>query len=274
VDGVTGLIEAVDSAWTGPRAPQVRMLPQVLDGHALPKGFEHPELGVAFGVDEVELAPAFVNFETDPLFIVFGDGESGKSAMLRMLIKQITERYTPEQAGIVVGDFRRALLGTVPPEYLVEYAAAAPAMTNIVEMLRGACSRRLPGPDVTAEQLRNRSWYSGKDMFVIVDDYELVATQSGNPMAPLAEFLPFARDIGLRIIIARSSGGASRSMYEPIMQRMKELGGQGIILSGNKDEGALLGTVKPQPLPPGRGIFVSRRIAAGQMVQTGWLPTQ
>lgn len=57
-----------------------------------------------------------------------------------MLIKQITERYTPDQAGIVVGDYRRALLGAVPQEYLVEYAAAQPAMTSIVEMLRGACS--------------------------------------------------------------------------------------------------------------------------------------
>lgn len=189
-----------------------------------------------------------------------------------MLIKQITERYTADQAGIVIGDYRRALLGTVPPEYLVEYAAAQPAMTAIVEMLRGACARRLPGPDVTAEQLRNRSWYSGKDMFVIVDDYELVATASGNPMAPLAEFLPFARDIGLRVIIARSAGGAGRSLYEPLMQRMRELGGQGVLLSGNKDEGALLGTAKPQALPPGRGLYVSRRVTAGQMVQTGWLP--
>ncbi|GJF34383.1 type VII secretion protein EccC [Kitasatospora sp. NE20-6] len=272
-DGVADLVAQIDAAWTGPRAPQVRMLPAVLDGQALPKGFEHPELGISFGVDEVELAPVFVNFETDPLFIVFGESESGKSAMLRMLIKQITERYTPEQAGIVVGDFRRSLLGVVPQEYLVEYAAAAPAMSAIVEMLRGACSRRLPGPDVTPEQLRNRSWYSGKDMFVIVDDYELVATGSGNPMAPLAEFLPFARDIGLRIIIARNAGGAGRSLFEPVMQRMRELGGQGLLLSGDKNEGALLGTVKPQPLPPGRGVFVSRRIAAGQTVQTGWLPT-
>ncbi|WP_416876306.1 type VII secretion protein EccCa [Kitasatospora sp. SC0581] len=271
-NGVAGLVAAVDGAWTGPRAPQVRMLPAVLDGHALPKGFEHPERGVAFGVDEAELAPVFVNFETDPLFIVFGDTESGKSAVLRMLIKQITERYTPDQAGIVVGDYRRALLGTVPPEYLVEYAAAQPAMAAIVDMLRGACSRRLPGPDVTAEQLRNRSWYSGKDMFVIVDDYELVATSSGNPLAPLAEFLPFARDIGLRVIVARSAGGAGRSLYEPVLQRMRELGGQGVILSGNRDEGALLGTVKPQALPPGRAVFVSRRVTSGQMVQTGWLP--
>ncbi|MFE0460926.1 type VII secretion protein EccCa [Kitasatospora sp. NPDC058965] len=274
VTGVAGLVEAVNAAWTGPRAPQVRMLPAVLDGHALPKGFEHPERGVAFGVDEVEMAPVFVNFETDPLFIVFGESESGKSAVLRMLIKQITERYTPDQAGIVVGDYRRALLGAVPPEYLVEYAAAQPAMTAIVDMLRGACARRLPGPDVTAEQLRNRSWYSGKDMFVIVDDYELVATASGNPLSPLAEFLPFARDIGLRVIIARSAGGAGRSLFEPVMQRMRELGGQGVLLSGPRDEGALLGAAKPQALPPGRGVFVSRRITGGQMVQTGWLPPQ
>lgn len=271
-DGVAALVSAVDGAWAGPRAPQVRMLPAVLDGFSLPKGFEHPERGVAFGVDEAELAPVFVNFETDPLFIVFGDTESGKSALLRLLIKQITERYTPDQAGIVVGDYRRALLGTVPDEYLVEYAAAQPAMSAIVDMLRGACARRLPGPDVTAEQLRNRSWYSGKDMFVIVDDYELVATGSGNPLAPLAEFLPFARDIGLRVIVARSAGGAGRSLYEPVMQRMRELGGQGVILSGNRDEGALLANVRPQALPPGRGVFVSRRVTAGQMVQTGWLP--
>ncbi|MFE9428857.1 type VII secretion protein EccCa [Kitasatospora sp. NPDC006697] len=272
VTGVAGLVEAVNAAWSGPRAPQVRMLPAVLDGNSLPKGFELPERGVAFGLDEVEMAPVFVNFETDPLFIVFGESESGKSALLRMLIKQITERYTADQAGIVIGDYRRALLGTVPREYLVEYAAAQPAMSAIVDMLRGACARRLPGPDVTAEQLRNRSWYSGKDMFVIVDDYELVATASGNPMAPLAEFLPFARDIGLRVIIARSAGGAGRSLYEPLMQRMRELGGQGVMLSGNKDEGALLGTAKPQPLPPGRGLFISRRVTSGQMVQTGWLP--
>ncbi|WP_354640484.1 type VII secretion protein EccCa [Kitasatospora camelliae] len=273
VDGVADLVARVGEAWTGPRAPQVRMLPQVLDGQSLPKGFEHPELGVAFAVDEVELAPVFVNFEADPLFIVFGESESGKSATLRMLIKQITERYTPEQAGIVVGDFRRSLLGVVPPEYLVEYAAAAPAMTNIVEMLRGACSRRLPGPDVTPEQLRNRSWYSGKDMFVIVDDYELVATSSGNPLAPLAEFLPFARDIGLRVIVARSAGGAGRSMFEPVMQRMRELGGQGLLLSGDKNEGALLGTAKPQPFPPGRATYVTRRVTGGQTVQIGWTPT-
>ena len=147
---------------------------------------------------------------------------------------------------------------------------AVAEIAGLADYLRG----RLPGPDVTPEQLRSRSWWTGAEVYVIVDDYELVATSSGNPLAPLAEFLPFARDIGLRVIVARSAGGAGRSMYEPVMQRMRELGGQGVILSGNRDEGALLGTVKPQALPPGRGIYVSRRATNGQMVQTGWLPVQ
>ena len=43
---------------------------------------------------------------------------------------------------------------------------------------------------------------------MIVDDYDLVATSSGNPLQPLLEYLPFARDLGLRLIIARSSSGA------------------------------------------------------------------
>ena len=188
--GVAALVEVVGGAWSGPRAPQVRMLPRVLDGQSLPKGFEQPERGIAFGIDEVELAPVFVNFETDPLFIVFGESESGKSALLRLLIKQITERYTLDQAAIVVGDYRRALLGAVPPDR--DTRRRSPRCPRPVDMLRGACARRLPRPDVTADQLRHRSWCSGKDLFVIVDDYELVAA-SGNPLAALAEFLPRAR---------------------------------------------------------------------------------
>ncbi|MQS05570.1 hypothetical protein, partial [Streptomyces alkaliterrae] len=62
-----------------------------------------------------------------------------------------------------------------------------------------------------------------------------------NPLNPLLEYLPFARDVGLRLILARSSAGASRSSFEPVMQRTKELGAQGLILSGDPGEGPLMG---------------------------------
>lgn len=266
------LIRGINDNWQGNHAPSVRLLPKLLPSEQLPKGFEHPDRGVAIGIDESSLAPVFVDFEADPHFIVFGESESGKSAMLRLLIKQITERYTPEQAKIVMGDYRRAHLQGVPETHLSRYCASAPALSETLEGLAGSLSRRMPGPDVTPEQLRNRSWYSSPDAFVIIDDYDLVATGM-NPLAPLLEYLPFARDVGLRVIIARASGGASRSLYEPVMQRMRELGAQGIVLSGDRTEGALLGNITPSQLPPGRGYFHTRR-RGGQLIQTGWLPTR
>ncbi|MFM9373729.1 type VII secretion protein EccCa [Streptomyces sp. Da 82-17] len=264
------VINAINENWQGAPAPAVRLLPRQLEADRLPKGFEHPERGIAFGIDESQLAPVFVDFETDPHFVIFGESESGKSALIRLLIKQICERYTPEQAKIVIGDYRRAHLEGVPESHLSRYCASAPALTETLEGLAGSLSRRMPGPDVTPEQLRNRSWYSSPDAFVIVDDYDLVATGM-NPLQPLLEYLPFARDVGLRVIIARQSGGASRSLYEPVMQRIRELGAQGVVLSGDRVEGQLLGNITPTQLPPGRGFFHTRR-RGGQMVQTGWLP--
>ncbi|MDQ8706992.1 type VII secretion protein EccCa [Streptomyces sp. LHD-70] len=271
-DATSVVINAINENWQGAPAPAVRLLPRQLDADRLPKGFEHPERGIAFGIDESQLAPVFVDFESDPHFVIFGESESGKSALIRLLIKQICERYPADKAKIVIGDYRRAHLEGVPESHLSRYCASAPALTETLEGLAGSLSRRMPGPDVTPEQLRNRSWYSSPDAFVIIDDYDLVATGM-NPLQPLLEYLPFARDVGLRVIIARQSGGASRSLYEPVMQRIRELGAQGVVLSGDRVEGQLLGNITPTQLPPGRGFFHTRR-RGGQMIQTGWLPSR
>jgi S-DNA-T family DNA segregation ATPase FtsK/SpoIIIE len=131
--------------------------------------------------------------------------------------------------------------------------------------------QRLPGPDVTTEQLRTRSWWTGPELFVLVDDYELVSTSGRNPLTVLLEFLPQARDIGLHVIVARGAGGASRALFEPMLQRIRELGSPGIVLSGDKDEGVLLGDVKPSQQPPGRGTLVRRRHGSS-LVQVTWTP--
>jgi S-DNA-T family DNA segregation ATPase FtsK/SpoIIIE len=117
----------------------------------------------------------------------------------------------------------------------------------------------VPGPDVTAEQLRTRTWWTGAEGFVLVDDYDLVATSGGNPLAPLAPLLPQAADLGLHVILARRAGGASRGSYsDPIIVGMTDTGATGMLLSGNPEEGALIGKVKPVPAPPGRVQVVSR----------------
>ncbi|NUR32047.1 MAG: hypothetical protein HOV83_40425, partial [Catenulispora sp.] len=72
-------------------------------------------------------------------------------------------------------------------------------------------------------------------------------------------------------VIARGSGGAGRGMFEPLLQRVRELGSPGLVMSGSKDEGALIGAVKAGPQPPGRGVLVHRRAGAVQ-AQVAWTP--
>ncbi|MFF5721909.1 type VII secretion protein EccCa [Streptomyces buecherae] len=270
-DATASLVRAVSTHWPGPHAPAVRLLPRRLSSDRLPKGFEFPERGIAIGIDETNLEPVYVDFETDPFFLVFGESESGKTALLRLMAKQLTERYGADEAKIVVGDYRRSLLETIPPEHLLEYAPVASALQTHMDAINTVMERRAPRSDVTPQQLRDRSWWSGPQLFVLIDDYELVSTSSGNPLAVLTENLPFARDVGIRFIIARNSAGASRSSFEPFMQRIKELGAQGVVLSGDRGEGEVLGNVRPRALPPGRGVFVSRRRGT-PLVQLGWLP--
>ncbi|MCZ2528146.1 type VII secretion protein EccCa [Streptomyces sp. HB2AG] len=270
-DGMAQMVATVNENWPGQPAPPVRMLPTMLPASELPGGGDFADRGVAIGVDELTLSPVFVDFETDPLFVIYGESESGKSSLLRLIAKQVAERYEPSKALFVVSDFRRALLGQVPDSHMYKYCASGPQLQEVMESLAGSMSRRMPGSDVTPEQLRNRSWYNEPDAFIFIDDYDLVATSMGNPLSVLMEYLPFARDLGLRIILARSSSGASRASFEPVLTRIKELGAQGVILSGDSNEGQLMGNVRASAMPPGRGSFVTRRRGA-QLVQTGYLP--
>jgi S-DNA-T family DNA segregation ATPase FtsK/SpoIIIE len=100
----------------------------------------------------------------------------------------------------------------------------------------------------------------------VVDDYDLVVTPSGNPLAPLADLLAQARDIGLHVVLARRVGGLQRALYEPFLQRLKDLSTPGLILSGSRDEGPVIGPYRASEQPPGRGLLVGRTLRV-QLVQ-------
>jgi len=61
-------------------------------------------------------------------------------------------------------------------------------------------------------------------------------------------------------------------MFEPLMMGLKDLSTQGFLLSGDRQEGALLGDYRPDVLPPGRCMMVRRN--QGQLVQVAWLPAE
>ncbi|MEU1501565.1 type VII secretion protein EccCa [Streptomyces sp. NPDC005732] len=270
-DATAALATEVSRHWEAPGAPEVRLLPRELPSDQLPTGNSFPRRGVAFALDEDNLEPVYVDFEQDPFFLVYGESESGKSNLLRLLIKQLTERYPGDDCKLFVVDNRRSLLDVTPATHLAEYIPMSNAMDHHMAALVDLMQRRTPTAEVTAQQLRERSWWRGPTVYVVIDDYDLVSTSSGNPLSGLTELLPFARDVGVRFIIARSTAGAGRASYEPFMQRMKELGAQGVVLAGDPGEGDVLGGVRPRPMPAGRGVFVSRR-RGKPLVQTGLVP--
>ncbi|KIQ17199.1 type VII secretion protein EccC [Rhodococcus sp. MEB064] len=255
-------------------APTVQLLPRLLARGDLlaampswpPASSTSFTATVPVGVDEDDLAPVLLNLDENPHFIVLGDGRCGKTTLLRTVCAGLVDANDASSLRILMIDYRRTLLGDIPDDRLAGHASSGEQATAMVAELSTYLRLRLPGPDTTREQLTARSWWTGPDIVVIVDDYDLVVTPHGNPLSELLDLLSRARDIGLHVIVARRSGGAARAMYEPVLARLRDLASPGIVMSGNREEGVLLGTARPTELPTGRGVLTGRGTAT--LVQT------
>jgi S-DNA-T family DNA segregation ATPase FtsK/SpoIIIE len=270
--GVEDLVARVAGAWHGAAGPKLRLLPAKLTvPDLLEQAGEETLAGgrLLLGVNEKELTPVGLDPDTESHWLIFGDGQSGKSAALRGYLHEVMRTRTPEEAQIAVVDYRRSLLGEVPEDYLLHYLTSAARATPTLADLAAYLQHRIPGPDVTPAQLRTRSWWTGAEVYVVVDDYDLVATQQSSPVQVLLPLLAQARDIGLHLVVARRSGGASRALYEPVIQALRDLAVPGLVLSGSPDEGNLVGAVRPVPAPPGRGRLVTRGRGV-EVVQLAW----
>jgi S-DNA-T family DNA segregation ATPase FtsK/SpoIIIE len=271
-DGVELTVKQVAEAWRGPAGPKLRLLPERITTDQLMAQADEPTRSsgrLLLGVNEKELAPIGLDPAAEPHWLIFGDGQSGKSAALRAYLHEVMRTRTPKQAQIVVVDYRRSLLGEVPDEYLLNYLTSAAQATPTLADLASYLENRIPGPDVTPDQLRNRSWWTGAEVYIVVDDYDLVATSQSSPVQALQPLLAQARDVGLHLVVARRSGGASRALYEPVIQSLRDLAMPGLVLSGSPDEGALIGNVRPGPAPAGRGRLVTRDRGV-EVVQLAW----
>jgi S-DNA-T family DNA segregation ATPase FtsK/SpoIIIE len=253
-------------------APPIPLLPTRVDHHTVVnRAGNKLRSRILLGLEDRQLHAVPLDFEQHGHLLILGDDECGKTSALRTLCREIVRTTTAAQAQLLIVDFRRTLLGLVESEHLRGYAMSAAALGALLPDLIGLLQRRMPPPDATQAQLRAGSSWSGPDVYVVVDDYDLVATPAGNPLTPIIEYLPHARDLGLHLVVARRSGGAARAMFEPLLAGLRDLGCMGLMMSGRPDEGPLIGSAGSGPLPPGRGILVTRG-GDEQVVQVAWSP--
>ncbi|OBJ82780.1 type VII secretion protein EccCb [Mycobacterium asiaticum] len=263
-------LEDVDIRRDGSAAPPVPQLPaRVNHGGILAGSVAGADGRMLLGLGEPRLQPVFVDLGNGRHLLVLGDNGCGKSATLRVLCREITRTKTAAQAQLFLVDYRRTLMGVVENGHLGGYAMSPAALTRVLPDLIGLLRNRMPTADVGHAQLRTRSWWTGPDVYVVVDDYDLVAASTGNPLLALLEYLPYATDLGLHLVVARRSGGAARALYEPLLAGLRDLGCIGLMMSGRAEDGVLLAAQPVGPLPPGRGVLITRP-GVEQVVQVGW----
>ncbi|SDT10054.1 type VII secretion protein EccCa [Actinoplanes derwentensis] len=266
-EATKSVVEEISTFWSGPPAPAVRMLPARLPVAQLPA----PEdvFRVCTGLDEQRLAPVWHDFLATPHMLVLGDNETGKSNVLRLVLKAIQDKYQPDQAKIVLGDSRRDLDLAVRPDYLVGFGFTGDKLYELAGQAAVSMNKRVPGPEISSERMRRRDWWEGPELFVVVDDYDLMSRGGGmgSTLDPLLPLLAQGASIGLHVIIARSTSGAMRAMMDPVIRRLWELGTPATLLSYPKEEGKFLGEAVPRRLPPGRAQLVTRRGVT--LMQTG-----
>lgn len=219
---------------------------------------------VPIGVGDHDGRVVGIDFEADPHFLAFMGPRSGKTNLLRAVVRGIVDRYTDTEAVVMLVDLRRGLLGYLDTKHLLAYAMTGPQLTSMIADVTKSLRQRLPGPDVTAEQLATRGWWRGPELFVVIDDHELTYQRGAELLAPLAEFVPQAKDVGLHVVLARTTAGAGYG--DTLVNALWSMATPGLVGNGDLREGPLVGTAWPSSLMPGRAVVVDR-VGGRQLVQ-------
>ncbi|WP_306368963.1 type VII secretion protein EccCa [Nocardiopsis sp. CC223A] len=260
--GTGELITRVKDAWDGPAAPPVRTLPAMLRAAELPASDLEGTSGVLrvpLGLESRRMQPFWHDFGATPHLLVVGDTESGKTNLVRHITNAIRRHYGPSEARVVLGDQRRRLYDAVPKEMQLGYAVTGDSVREMMQAAAQAMQVRMPGPEITPDRIRLRDWWTGPELFVIVDDFELVAGSGASPMAPLAPMLAQGAEIGLHVILVHAAGGFGRASGEPFIRSLIDLNTPSIMLSTPPSEGMLFGSVRARRMAPGRALWISRR---------------
>ena len=255
-------IAAINERYPGVSAPPVRLLPTNLTPEAVGALYRGPEQ-VVIGQREEDLAPVVLDFAEHPLLMVFGDSKSGKTTLLRHIIRTIREHSSADQVAFTVLD-RRLHLVDEPlfpdNEYTANVDRIMPAMLGLSNIIE---SRRPPAGLSAAELSR---WtYQGHTHYLIIDDVDQVPDSPATsgpyigqrPWTPIIGQLAQAADLGLRVIVtARATGSGHGLMTSPLLRRLNDLQATTLMLSGNPQDSGKIRGQRFGRLPAGRAILL------------------
>ncbi len=243
----------------------MRLLPTALSASELAPLYPAPDR-VVIGQREEDLAPVAVDFADNPLLMVFGDAKSGKTTLLRHLIRTIRENSRPDQVAFTVIDRRLQLIDEPlfpDNEYTPNIDRILPAMLGLSALIE----KRRPPAGLTTQELSH--WrYQGHTHYLLIDDVDHIPDSpavSGpyagqRPWTNLIGLLAQAADLGLRVIVtARATGSAHAVMTAPLLRRLNDLQATTLMLSGNPQDSGKIRGHRFSRLPAGRAMLLDER---------------
>lgn len=264
-EAMTTAAQQVAAVYTD-RAPQVRMLPERIYLHEMdphPPGADsdyRTRWTIPVGLRETDLSVAHVDMTQTPHLLIFGAAKSGKTSIAHAVIRAICARNSPAQVRFMLADYRSGLLDAVPDSHLLAAGAInrnSTTLDDAIEALAANLKKRLPPSDLTSAQLRARSWWSGPDVVLVVDDWHMIVAAAGGfpPMMPLAPLLPAAADIGLHIVATCQMSQAYRATMDKFVGGVFGAGSPTLFLSGEKADFPS-SEFKVKKRPPGQALLV------------------
>ena len=255
-------VAAINARHPGVTAPPVRLLPTNLAPAAVGAVYRGADR-IVIGEREEDLAAVELDFAENPLLMVLGDTKSGKTTLLRHIIRTIRDNSTPERVAFTVLD-RRLHLVDEPLFPDNEYTANVDRVLPAILGLSALIEKRQPPAGLSAAQLTGWS-YEGHTHYLIIDDVDQIPDTPAmtgpfvgqRPWTPLLGLLAQASDLGLRVIVtARATGSAHALMTSPLLRRFNDLQATTLMLSGNPADGGKIRGQRFDRLPSGRAILL------------------
>jgi type VII secretion protein EccCa/type VII secretion protein EccCb len=258
----TAQAAAINARSGGIAAPPVRLLPTDLapdDVGPLYPGRER----VVIGQREEDLSPVELDFADNPLLMAFGDSKSGKTTLLRHIIRTVREHSTADEVAFTVLDRRLHLVDEplfADNEYTANLDRVIPAMLGLSALI----DERRPPAGLSAAELSGWT-YQGPTHYLLIDDVDSIPDTPAmtgpyvgqRPWASLIGLLAQAGDLGLRVIVtARASGSGHALMTNTLLRRFTDLQATTLMLSGNPQDSGKIRGQRFARLPAGRAVLL------------------
>ncbi len=268
------IVDAVGRLASG-QAPPVRRLPARFDVERLRELAARDTRqgvgagGIAWAISELDLSPVYLNFAENAHLMVTGRRECGRTTTLATIMSEIGRLYAPgassaptppagqPSAQVWLVDPRRQLLTALGSDYVEKFAYNLDGVQAMMGELAAVLAGREPPPGLSAQELLSRSWWSGPEIFLIVDDIQQLPAGFDSPLHKAAPWVTRAADVGLHVLVTRTFGGWSSAGSDPMLRALAQANAPLLVMDADPDEGFIRGKMKGGPLPRGRGLLMA-----------------